>query len=397
MAMNGELLRIVEAIHRDKAIDKETLFVSIETALTTAAKKRFGARDNTTIRIDRKTGTIVSEGSHRDIDPTELGRIAAQTAKQVIFQKIREAEKTAIISDFEGKRHDIVVGSIQRVEGPNLIVLLGKVEALLPKSEQVHGETYRVGDRVRVMVLEVKRRGNKVLVVLSRSHADFVRKLFELEVPEIGEKIIDIKALAREAGFRTKIAVHSTNPKVDSVGACVGVRGARIRNIVEELNGEKVDIIRWDDQPDNLIRNALKPAEVQTIELTPAEHRARVTVAKDQLSLAIGKGGQNVKLASRLAGWDLDIHCPEVEAERAAADEAAASDRAAQAAAAAVPEASVTPPAESAPATESSPAEATGKAETGQPDAVAGPTALEPSSPSAGADSQTLPEAHGKA
>ncbi len=322
--MNGELLRIVEAIHRDKAIDKETLFLSIETALTTAAKKRFGARDNTTIRIDRKTGSIVSEGAHHDIDPAELGRIAAQTAKQVIFQKIREAEKTAIIFDFEGKRHDIVTGTILRQEGVNLIVLLGKVEAMLGKREQVQGETYRLGDRVRVLVLDVRRRGPRVVVELSRSHADFVRKLFELEVPEISEKIVEIKGLAREAGFRTKIAVNSTNPKVDSVGACVGIRGSRIRTIVEELNGEKVDIIRWDERPDSLIRNALKPAEVQEIQLATTERRARVLVGKDQLSLAIGKGGQNVRLASRLTGWELDIFCPEAEAEKAAAAAAAA-------------------------------------------------------------------------
>lgn len=367
MNKEGELLRIVEAIHRDKAIDKETLFASIETALTTAARKRYGTRDTTVIRIDRKTGGILTEGTQRDIDPAELGRIAAQTAKQVILQKIREAEKSAIISDFEGKRHDIVVGQIQRQELGTFVVNLGKVEALLPKSEQVPGENYRIADRVRSIVLEVKRRANKVVVILSRAHVDFVRKLFELEVPEIAERVVEIRGLAREPGFRTKIAVHSTNPKVDGVGACVGVRGARIRTIVDELNGEKVDIIRWDEVPENMIRNALKPAEAKEIQITAGEKRAKVLVAKDQLSLAIGKGGQNVRLAARLTGWNIDILCPEAEQENAA-----------PAPASAAPAADVAAPPGATAATDAPPA---GEAQTASPSAEGAAAAGEAPTP----------------
>ncbi|MBI3271378.1 MAG: transcription termination/antitermination protein NusA [Planctomycetes bacterium] len=316
--MNGELLRIVDAIHRDKAIDKETILEGIEQALTAAARKRYDLSETALVKIDRKTGSIVTEGTEQEIDPTELGRIAAQTAKQVILQKIREAEKTAIVSDFEAKKKDILTGTVLRFEGPNMIISAGKVEALLPKSEQVPGESYKVGDRIRVLVHEVRKKGPKVVVVISRAQGDFVRKLFELEVPEIAEKIVEIKAIAREAGHRTKIAVHSNNAKVDSVGACVGVRGARIRNVVEEINGEKVDIIRWGEAPDGFIRNALKPAEVEGISLDEGNRRARVQVAREQLSLAIGRGGQNVRLASRLTHWDIDIMAPEEEPKPAA-------------------------------------------------------------------------------
>ncbi len=305
--MNGELLRIVDTIHRDKAIDKETIFQDIEAAFLSAARKRFGAKDSLTIQIDRKTGNIIALDGDQEIDPGELGRIAAQTFRQVMIQKIREAERNALYTDFEARQGDILTGSVLRVEGTNVIVNLGKVEAVLPRSEQVPGESYKVGERIRAHVLEVRKKGQKVRVVLSRASKDFVRRLFELEVPELADKTIEIREIAREAGFRSKIAVVSLTQRVDAVGACVGVRGSRIKNIIEELNGEKVDIIRWDDNEETLIKNALKPAEVDSVTLDPESRRAQVIVARDQLSLAIGKGGQNVRLASRLADWDIDV------------------------------------------------------------------------------------------
>ncbi|MEK7865129.1 MAG: transcription termination factor NusA [Planctomycetota bacterium] len=305
--MNGELLRIVDTIHRDKAIDKETIFQDIEAAFLSAARKRFGAKDSLTIQIDRKTGNIIALDGDQEIDPGELGRIAAQTFRQVMIQKIREAERNALYTDFEARQGDILTGSVLRVEGTNVIVNLGKVEAVLPRSEQVPGESYKVGERIRAHVLEVRKKGQKVRVVLSRASKDFVRRLFELEVPELADKTIEIREIAREAGFRSKIAVVSLTQRVDAVGACVGVRGSRIKNIIEELNGEKVDIIRWDDNEEALIKNALKPAEVDSVTLDPESRRAQVVVARDQLSLAIGKGGQNVRLASRLADWDIDV------------------------------------------------------------------------------------------
>lgn len=246
------------------------------------------------------------EGDHR-IDPSELGRITAQTAKQVIIQKIREAERDVIYEDFTGRKGSIVSGTVQRFEGSAIIVNLGKTEGILQKSEQIADEHYNVGERIRAIVLDVKKTGSRVRILLSRSHPDFVYRLFELEVPEIAEGTIEIKALAREPGHRTKIAVISSDPNVDSVGACVGIRGARIKNIVDELNGEKIDIIRWSDDPGLLLPNALKPAEVSGIMLSSENKVATIVVPNEQLSLAIGKRGQNVRLASRLTFWDIDI------------------------------------------------------------------------------------------
>lgn len=316
--MNGELLRIVDTIHRDKAIDKETIFQDIEAAFLSAARKRFGAKDSLTIQIDRRTGNIIALDGDQEIDPEELGRIAAQTFRQVMIQKIREAERNALYTDFEARQGDILTGTIIRIEGTNVIVNLGKVEAVLPRSEQVPGEVYKVGERIRAHVLEVRKKGQKVRVVLSRASKDFVRRLFELEVPELADRTIEIREIAREPGFRSKIAVASLSQRVDAVGACVGVRGSRIKNIIEELNGEKVDIIRWDDSDETLIKNALKPAEVESVTLDPENRRAQVVVARDQLSLAIGKGGQNVRLASRLTDWDIDVmsNAPDDDASR---------------------------------------------------------------------------------
>ncbi|MBM4053756.1 MAG: transcription termination/antitermination protein NusA [Planctomycetes bacterium] len=308
MYMDKEsLLRLVDSLHRDKEIAKEVVFQGIEAALTTAARKHFRSQETVSIQIDRTTGEIVAMEGDRRIDPSELGRITAQTAKQVIIQKIREAERDVIFEDFSHRKGVIVSGKVQRYEGTTMIVNLGKTEGILQKSEQTANEHYNIGERVRAIVLDVKKVGTRVKIILSRTHPDFVRKLFELEVPEIAENTIEIKALARESGQRTKIAVASSDENVDCVGACVGMRGARIKNIVDELNGEKIDIIRWNEEPELLLPNALKPAEVSGIILSPENRTATVVVPNDQLSLAIGKRGQNVRLASRLTEWNIDI------------------------------------------------------------------------------------------
>ena len=305
--MNGELLRLVDSIHRDKDIDKEIIFRGIEDALLSAARKRFGQRDSIMITIDRETGDILAFDGDDPINPAELGRIAAQTAKQVIIQKIREAESEVVFEEFEGKMHDIINGVVQRVEGSTVIVNLGRVEGIMPKREQVPDDTYRPGERVKCYVLDVRREGQRVKVLLSRTHPDIVKRLFEIEVPEVGDRIIEIKGLAREPGSRTKIAVLSSDTRVDCVGACVGVRGSRIKNIVAELGGEKIDIVPWSPEPEMFISKALSPAEIYSITLNSALNRARVVVPEDQLSLAIGKKGQNVRLAARLTKWDIDV------------------------------------------------------------------------------------------
>ena len=305
--MNGELVRLVDGIHRDKDIDKEVIFHALEDALVSAARKHFGQRETINVSIDRETGEIVATDGDETLDPAQLGRIAAQTARQVIIQKIKEAESDVVFSDFEAKKGDIISGTVQRIEGSNVIVNLGRVEGLLPRREQVRDETYRVGERLRCLVLDVKRVGQRVRILLSRTHSDIVRSLFELEVPEVTDKIIEIKKLAREPGSRTKIAVTSNDLKVDCVGACVGVRGSRIKNIVAELGGEKIDIVRFSDQPEAFIANALNPAEISNIFMNRASRRAKVVVADDQLSLAIGKRGQNVRLAAKLTDWNIDV------------------------------------------------------------------------------------------
>ncbi len=305
--MNGELLRIIDAIHRDKDIDKEVLLEGIESALLTAAKKRLGNKSNLSIHIDRKTGELMVLEDNETVVPIDLGRIAAQTAKQVIIQKIREAERDSIFEDYDKRSKSIMSGTVQRFESGNLIVNLGKTEGYLPKHEQVRGENYHVGDRIRAFMVDVKKVGQKVKINLSRTHPDLVSRLFELEVPEISEGVIEVKGLAREPGYRTKIAVESNDSKIDCVGACVGVRGTRIKNIADELNGEKIDIIRFSEDPDQLIVNALKPAIINSIILDEDNYTALVIVDEEQLSLAIGKKGQNVRLAAKLCSWDINI------------------------------------------------------------------------------------------
>ena len=308
--MNQELLRIVDGIARDKNIDKGVVFEDLETAMVSAIRKAYDRAEDVLVKIDRSSGEIGASINGKSLSMKELGRIAAQTAKQVMIQKIREAERGSICDEYLEKKGQIVMGRAIRREGGSLVVDLGRAEAILPKSEQIPGETHMPDDRIRAMVLEVREQGSQVRIVLSRTHPDFVRRLFELEVPEVAEKVIEIVALAREAGYRTKVAVNSLDTKVDAVGACVGVRGSRIKSIVDELGGEKIDIVRWNDSSKILIANSLKPAEVYDISLCFELSRAIVVVTEDQLSLAIGKRGQNVRLAARLTQWDIDILTP---------------------------------------------------------------------------------------
>jgi N utilization substance protein A len=308
--MNQELLRIVDGIARDKNIDRETVFEDLEAAMFSAIRKAHEGIEDIAVRIDRDNGEITASLAGKAMSVRDLGRIAAQTAKQVMIQRIREAERGSIYEEYLERRGQIVTGRVGRWEGGSLVVELGRTEALLPRSEQIPGESHQPDERIRAMVWEVREAPSAVKIILSRSHPDFIRALFELEVPEVAENIIEIKALAREAGYRTKVAVDSLDPKVDAVGACVGVRGSRIRNIVDELGGEKIDIVRWNDSSKILIANSLKPAEVAEVALCFELGRATVVVTEDQLSLAIGKRGQNVRLAARLTGWDVDILTP---------------------------------------------------------------------------------------
>ena len=311
--MNQELLRIVENIARDKNIDKESIFVDLEEAMISAARKHFAEPESdVVVHIDRNTGEITAFKDDVQIDIKQLGRIPAQTAKQVIIQKIRADERSCIYAEFVQRKGEIVSGTVVRYESGALIVNLDRwTEGIMPKSEQIMGQTHRVGERVRCLILDVKESSNQVKIILSRTHPDFIRRLFGLEVPEISEKIIEIRALAREAGYRTKVAVVSYDEKVDPVGACVGVRGSRIKNIVDELGGEKIDIVRWNESSQVLVSNALMPAKVSEIALCFELGRATVVVDEEQLSLAIGKHGQNVRLAARLTGWDIDILTPD--------------------------------------------------------------------------------------
>ena len=316
MTMSTDLIRFVDSISRDKNIDKESVFVDLEAAMVSAMRKAYDDTEDAIVTIDRNTGTIQAIVNGDPIDMKTLGRIAAQTAKQVMMQKIREDERSAIFEEYSQRVGTVVTGTVTRYEGSTLVVNLGRGEGFLPRSEQIPGETHHPGERIRGMILDVREEQNQVRIVLTQTHPDYIRKLFELEVPEVGERIIEIRALAREAGYRTKIAVSSIDIKVDAVGACVGVRGSRIRNIVDELGGEKIDIVRWNESSQVLITNSLKPAEIKEVFLCFEMGRATVIVDEDQLSLAIGKRGQNVRLAARLTGWDIDIRTP-VEYDKA--------------------------------------------------------------------------------
>jgi transcription termination/antitermination protein NusA len=351
--MNRELISVIDEIGRQKGIDKTKFIGAIEAALQTAAKKRFGQAENIQVEIDSKTGEISvvskkiivesvsnpkaeislkearaydSEAEIGDeigslIEMDELGRIAAQTAKQVIFQKVREAEWEAVQKEYSTRQGDLVNGIILGMERRNYLVDLGKTEAILPIQEQIPRETYRRGDRVKAMLLEVRRTPKDVQVILTRSHPQFVSKLFELEVPEVMEKIVEIKAVVREPGDRTKIAVTSREKAVDPVGACVGIKGSRVQAVVRELRGEKIDIITWTSDPRVFIAEALNPATIEKVGVDEEKKSALVVVADSQLSLAIGKNGQNVRLAARLTGWKIDIiSATEYEKEKAERD-----------------------------------------------------------------------------
>jgi N utilization substance protein A len=337
--MNRELISVIDEIGRQKGIDKARVIGAIESALQTAAKKRFGQAENIQVEIDPKTGEIsvvskkiivetvsnpkaeisLQEARQYDseaevgdeigslIEMNELGRIAAQTAKQVIFQKVREAEWEAVQKEYSTRQGDLVTGIILGMERRNYLVDLGKTEAVLPIQEQIPRETYRRGDRVKAMLLEVRRTPKDVQVILSRSHPQFVSKIFDLEVPEVMEKIIEIRSVVREPGDRTKIAVTSREKAVDPVGACVGIKGSRVQAVVRELRGEKIDIITWTQDPRVFIAEALNPATIEKVGIDEEKKSALVVAADSQLSLAIGKNGQNVRLAARLTGWKIDI------------------------------------------------------------------------------------------
>src|SRR5438105_5043905 len=309
---NQELMRIVDGIARDKNIEREQVYVDIEQAVASGLRKQFNTEDTSefTVTVDRVNGDISVNRQGTTVPLSVMGRIGAQTVKQVMIQLIRADERGAIYEEYKDRVGTIVTGTIARFEGPTMIVNLGRVEGIMPRSEQIPGEQHQPGERVQALILEVRDTPSAVKIILSRSHPELIRRLFEREVPEVGERTIEIKALAREPGHRTKIAVSSIDSKVDAVGACVGVRGSRIKNIVDELGGEKIDIVRWNESSQILISNALKPAEVAEVSLCFELGRATVVVNDDQLSLAIGKRGQNVRLAARLTGWDIDILTP---------------------------------------------------------------------------------------
>lgn len=337
--MNTELIEALNVLEKEKNISKETLLEAIEQSLLQACKNHFGKADNVKVNINPETGDFsvfaerevveevedpalqisladakmkdskyeVGDIVNVEIKSKEFGRIATQNAKNVILQKIREEERSVLYNQYYEKEHDVITGIVQRYVGRNLSINLGRVDALLTENEMVKGEVYRPNERLKVYVLEVKDtpKGPKILV--SRTHPELVKRLFETEVAEVREGIIEIKSIAREAGSRTKIAVWSNDPDVDAVGACVGVNGIRVNAVVEELHGEKMDIINWDENPALLIENALSPAKVISVAADPDEKTAEVIVPDYQLSLAIGKEGQNARLAARLTGFKIDI------------------------------------------------------------------------------------------
>ncbi|MFU8828782.1 MAG: transcription termination factor NusA [Phycisphaerales bacterium] len=315
MMNSQEMMRLIESIARDRGVEREVLIADLEQAMVTAARKFYNSIDveEFNCTIDRITGemSLTRHDEPLAMSPQDFGRIAASTFKQVMIQKFREDERQSIYDQFIKRVGELATGVVQRYEGGSLVITIDRAEGFMPRSEQIPGEQFHPGDRVRVLILDVRAVGNQVKIVLSRGAPEFIKKLFEVEVPEVAERVIEIKAMARESGYRTKLAVSSIDSKVDAVGACVGVRGSRIKNIVDELNGEKIDIVRWNESSQILIQNALKPAEVVEVSLCFELGRATVVVSDDQLSLAIGKRGQNVRLAARLTGWDVDILTPD--------------------------------------------------------------------------------------
>ena len=305
--MSQELLNTLESIEKEKGVPKAVLLEALRAALLSACRKTFPNPDDFDVQINPRTGDIQLFDKGKEVFNTDFGRIAAQTAKQVIIQKIREAERESVYNEFTKKEGDIATGTVHWIDQKRIIIDFGKTEGILPAREQSPNDEYRQGDTIKVYVLEVKKTDRGPEVIVSRGHANLVKKLFELEVPEIHDGIVEIKSVAREVGSRTKIAVVSHDSKVDCVGSCVGMRGQRVKNIVREVGGEKIDIVRWNEDPAEYIKSALSPAELAEIRLNREAKSAEIFVAEDQLSLAIGKKGQNVRLASKLVGWTLDI------------------------------------------------------------------------------------------
>ncbi len=312
--MNKEFLSILEQLEREKGLNREILIEAVKQALIVAAKKIAKITSpgaEVKVEIDKEKGDIHVWIGDKEVSSPQFGRIAAQTARQVIIQKIREAEKENVYNEFKDKVGEIVGGVVYRIEKRGVVLdLLGKAEAIIPKSFLSPLDKFRMGERVRALVVEVKKEKGPQ-IILSRKSEGLVKKLFELEVPEVYEGIVEIKAIARESGERTKIAVYSKDEKVDCVGACVGIRGSRVKNIIEELRGEKIDIVRWQEDIKEFIKAALSPAVVSRIELDRNNKRAKVLVTSEQLSLAIGKKGQNVRLASKLVDWEIDVRTKE--------------------------------------------------------------------------------------
>lgn len=302
-----DLLRYVDSLHREKNIDTALVFSAIESALTTAARRQYGEESDIAVRIDHDSGQIHAELDGEPLDQDQIGRIGAQTAKQVIIQKVREAERDALMAEYREQIGQMVSGTIQRADGGVATVALGNVEAILPRSEQIPGETLHANERVRAVVFEVRSTGNRVRVVLSRTRPQLVQCLFDQEIPELAEGVIEINSISREPGYRSKVAVSSADTQVDPIAVCVGYRGSRIKSVREELAGEHIDVVRFSEDPQILIPNALQPAEIEQVLLCDMIGRAIVLVQEDQLSLAIGRRGQNVRLASKLCGWDIEI------------------------------------------------------------------------------------------
>ncbi len=337
--MNRDFISALEEIEKEKGVSVDILLEALEAALISAYRKNFSSPQNVRVNINKDTGemhvysqkNVVEEvldprmevsleearSLHPDyepgdvieeeVTPRDFGRIAAQTAKQVVVQRIREAERNIIYDEFVSRESDVLNGIVQRTENGNIFIDFGKTEGMLPIAEQIPYENYRNGDRIKVYIVEVKKANKGPQIIISRTHPGLLKRLFELEVPEIHDGTVEIKSVSREAGARSKIAVHSNDENVDPVGSCVGPRGARVQRIVDELGGEKIDIIAWDEDPRVFVANALSPAKVVDILVNQAENSARVIVPDNQLSLAIGKEGQNVRLAAKLTGWKIDI------------------------------------------------------------------------------------------
>jgi len=337
--MNLDFLNALEDIESDKGISKDVLLEAIEVALLSAYKKDFGSKENVSVEIDDEAGAVkvfsrkkvveevtnkhyeisherakeidssIEIGDYVDVEvtPENFGRIAAQTAKQVVMQRIREAERDVLYEEYKRKEGEIITGTIQRFHKDNVLIDMGKTEALLPVSEQMPNEDYRVGSRLKLYVVEVSSTTKGPRILVSRTHPALLKRLFEVEVPEIFDGIVEIRSVAREAGFRSKVAVSSYDSKVDPVGACVGPQGMRVKSVVEQLNGEKIDIVQYNENPKQFVSNALNPAEVVEVMLDEEEQSATVVVPDFQLSLAIGKEGQNARLAAKLTGWKIDI------------------------------------------------------------------------------------------